>query len=446
MCTRYLLTTVHIVVQLPARFAKFILPPLFVISTAANVLVQKQLPRAETQTTHPLLADVDVDVKTETPTPPTAASAKPDVKPRTTHVPQQPSSSAFKTALQRVFDLLSGTNVRKSGLNVLGNTLLFLAAVDFTAHPFIYQYEDVVFARVGAVTHNSAKIQARYPGLETNSSRIRYRSAAGSAAWKDGPLLTFDDSHDFVAVGKLTGLYPSTHYEYILAYPNATQLPYPATPLQFRTFPDTSLTSASGTHFKFLVSSCAMPNFPYMPFSGTRVKGFDYLATFLGSNGFESRTAATHSEQAEPVEEAAPTVDIDDFVLESDATSTTPSTTTLVTPTTPVSDTPAPFIPTEFMLFLGDFIYADVPWGVQTLSHYRSLYRRMFASPSVRKVYESLPIFTIYDDHEVSTAVTSATTLSLTKYDLHSLSTTSPATRTKRRSPGRTHPRRTTTI
>lgn len=39
--------------------------------------------------------------------------------------------------------------------------------------------------------------------------------------------------------------------------------------------------------------------------------------------------------------------------------------------------------PNKFMLFLGDFIYVDVPWRVSSSpSHYRSEYRRVYASPS----------------------------------------------------------------
>lgn len=46
---------------------------------------------------------------------------------------------------------------------------------------------------------------------------------------------------------------------------------------------------------------------------------------------------------------------------------------------------------TEFLLFLGDFIYADVPvfFGDSTEA-YRRLYRRTYASPSFRKIYEKL--------------------------------------------------------
>jgi alkaline phosphatase D len=45
----------------------------------------------------------------------------------------------------------------------------------------------------------------------------------------------------------------------------------------------------------------------------------------------------------------------------------------------------------EFMLFLGDFIYADVPLYVgDDKEAYRRLYRRNYQSSSFRKLYEKL--------------------------------------------------------
>lgn len=47
--------------------------------------------------------------------------------------------------------------------------------------------------------------------------------------------------------------------------------------------------------------------------------------------------------------------------------------------------------PVEFMLFLGDFVYADVPYYFgDNLDAYRRLYRRNYQSPSFRRVYERL--------------------------------------------------------
>lgn len=46
---------------------------------------------------------------------------------------------------------------------------------------------------------------------------------------------------------------------------------------------------------------------------------------------------------------------------------------------------------TQFLLLLGDFIYADVPVYFGDYEEaYRRLYRRTYASPSFRKIYENL--------------------------------------------------------
>lgn len=50
-----------------------------------------------------------------------------------------------------------------------------------------------------------------------------------------------------------------------------------------------------------------------------------------------------------------------------------------------------PSLPAEFMLFLGDFVYADVPhYFGDSLDAYRRLYRRNYQIPSFRRVYERL--------------------------------------------------------
>lgn len=70
---------------------------------------------------------------------------------------------------------------------------------------------------------------------------------------------------------------------------------------------------------------------------------------------------------------------------------------------------------------MGDFVYADVPIKVDdSVEAYTRLYRRNYASPSYRRLYEQLrewyhqiemallirtvhlAVLTIYDDHEVS--------------------------------------------
>ena len=60
--------------------------------------------------------------------------------------------------------------------------------------------------------------------------------------------------------------------------------------------------------------------------------------------------------------------------------------------------------PASFMLFLGDFIYVDVPIRLSSsLAHYRAEYRRVYASPSwAVPGLDKLPWIHTLDDHEIA--------------------------------------------
>ncbi|KAI9637010.1 PhoD-like phosphatase-domain-containing protein [Dioszegia hungarica] len=57
----------------------------------------------------------------------------------------------------------------------------------------------------------------------------------------------------------------------------------------------------------------------------------------------------------------------------------------------------------EMMLFLGDFIYSDLPMPLApyTKSYYRQLYRQLYASPSWTRNLLDLPWIHMFDDHEI---------------------------------------------
>lgn len=105
--------------------------------------------------------------------------------------------------------------------------------------------------------------------------------------------------------------------------------------------------TSAATSLTFVTSSCIKANFPYNPLShALEISGFQHLSNILSS---------------------------------------LPS-------------------PAQFMLFLGDFIYVDVPLRLSsTTSHYRAEYRRIYASPSWYLPHlPHLPWLHTLDDHEIA--------------------------------------------
>ncbi|KAJ4302156.1 hypothetical protein N0V88_002292 [Collariella sp. IMI 366227] len=62
-----------------------------------------------------------------------------------------------------------------------------------------------------------------------------------------------------------------------------------------------------------------------------------------------------------------------------------------------------PTLNAQFMLFLGDFIYADVPryWS-KSVTYYRQKYRQVYASPDWPAVGQNLSWIHVLDDHEIA--------------------------------------------
>ncbi|KAF8964137.1 PhoD-like phosphatase-domain-containing protein [Flammula alnicola] len=249
--------------------------------------------------------------------------------------------------------------------NLLINTLLLLAAADLALTPFFDTASDVVFTRVGAVYPDSVKIVVRYPqpNVTEESLLILYRETStlksnDSIIWKDGPHIHLKEQSDWVDTARLVNLWPSTSYEY-------------------------SRLQTAG-RFQFIATSCTTPNFPYRgPLHKRTIAGFDLLANYL-------QTSSTPS---------TPLLDPDVHNNNLTSSDSNNATNTVEDNDVHLNDLQRPS--TDFMLFLGDFIYADIPLYIgDDREAYRRLYRRNYQSPSFRKVYEQLPIFHAYDDHE----------------------------------------------
>ncbi|KAI0713393.1 PhoD-like phosphatase-domain-containing protein [Earliella scabrosa] len=307
----------------------------------------------------------------------------------TTVVVPLPAPTDWKSALSTIVFSVPSPVRALHYANLAINTLLLLAVAEFLAVPYFDDASGVVYTRVGALTPDAAKIVVRYPpttNATENLVRLSWRQANTNgltdAPWRPGPLANLTADHDWVQSVRLSGLWPSTTYEYRFEDVNNTVLPYPAEPIRFRTFPDSRL--YSGYNFRFVASSCMTPNFPYKPLNSRTIKGFDLLADYLWPQSAPvALPNVLASDLSEPVSSA------------SDAAPTAAESASTENDTKPVA-------PTEFMIFMGDFIYADVPvYYGDDKEAYRRFYRRNYNSPSFRKVYERLPIFHTYDDHEI---------------------------------------------
>ncbi|KAF5376561.1 hypothetical protein D9757_008275 [Collybiopsis confluens] len=277
----------------------------------------------------------------------------------------KPARASVSPATALLFSIRSPSRIIR-WVNIAINTLLFLCALDLSLSPYFDDASNVIFSRIGAVSDSSVKILVRYPDLN-ETIHLVWRESKSGAAWSKGPVFELQEENDWVDTVTLSGLWPNTNYEYALAGANSSLLAYPGSSLPFRTFPDPHL--LGGHHWRFIVSSCVLPNFPYVPLQGRRISGFDLLADYL----FPPSPVVDETPESNNTE-----------TIHSDRTHHKAS------------------LPASFLLFLGDFIYADVPvYFGNTPESYRRLYRRNYQSPSFRRIYERLPMYHAIDDHEI---------------------------------------------
>lgn len=224
------------------------------------------------------------------------------------------------------------------------NILLALLSLDFVFRGVIlYPAAAVSFARVGYVSSDTAKILIREPNLQNFPLSIKYRQLG------DGQ----DDSwNEFGAINSADETTDYTVPITLRALEPAKTYRYSVSNSlsgEFTTSPEPG--SPDSRHLTFWTSSCIKANFPYNIFSHPyRIPGIEFLAEVT------SKLASSYR----------------------------PS----------------------FMLFLGDFIYIDVPrrFG-SSVAHYRDEYQKVYSSPSWHKgPYPpiNLPWIHMLDDHEIA--------------------------------------------
>ncbi|OAA75638.1 alkaline phosphatase family protein [Akanthomyces lecanii RCEF 1005] len=207
----------------------------------------------------------------------------------------------------------------------------------------LYPVDDLSFVRLGYISSDEAKLLLREPDQAKMPVTVEMRIA--------DPMPPFEDPIWRLA-GGLQFTTNDTDFTGIVNLPLSSRHPrwY-----EYRTSNNHSgrfisaprpgqLSDETGGKFTFLSTSCILPRFPYNPLDhALAVPGLRHLADKLPSLG------------------------------------------------------------AQFMLFLGDFIYIDVPnrFG-KSIDEYRMQYRQVYASPDWAPVAQNLSWIHVLDDHEIS--------------------------------------------
>jgi len=224
------------------------------------------------------------------------------------------------------------------------NMALLAMALDVVYRaPLLHQCHNASFARVGYVSENSAKILVREP--YAFDVRVLYRSIDEfERSWMQKthrasqPDYWLTNETDFTMVMEIEHLRPDLPYEYIVETSRGN------TTGTFTTAPQAGhISQIKDNKYTFVHSSCIKPRVPYTPFQHPlEFPGMRHLARWL------------------------------------------------------------PELQPYFMLFLGDFIYVDVPHRQgNDAETYRREYRQVYSSPSWPAVSQNLPWIHVIDDHEI---------------------------------------------
>ncbi|KAJ5050847.1 uncharacterized protein L3040_002716 [Drepanopeziza brunnea f. sp. 'multigermtubi'] len=224
------------------------------------------------------------------------------------------------------------------------NVALVLAATDLLYRAKVYHPENgMSFARMGYVSPVEANLLIREPKQSELPIFVSYRLADQTGSSEDAA---------WKSAGVITALGNETDYT------GAVRFSIPSQPHQtyqwatsnnhtgFFTVPPAAGKVSKHGDFTFLTSSCIKPRFPYNPADhALAIPGFKHMANVIK------------------------------------------------------------LIPggAQFMLFLGDFIYIDVPKRFGTsVEDYRREYRQIYGSPDWPSVGQNLSWIHVLDDHEIA--------------------------------------------
>lgn len=279
-----------------------------------------------------------------------APDAKTDYTEKPTSWPEQISSVVhpnWETDGGIVLRLLLGLPSHKSSLRniiaILINLILVLCTIDSVYRgPLLHQSEELSFARVGFVSDTTASILIREPDATQLPVYVSYRSDP-DAGYSSVYL-------SWTSVARIYRLSNETDYTHSItiqglqpssSYQYATSTNHTGF---FTTAPSPGRVNPSLGKFTFVTSSCIKAGFPYNPLSHPlSISGFRHLAKWISN------------------------------------------------------------LRPSFMIFLGDFIYVDVPhrFGYD-VENYRREYRSVYNSPDWPGVSKHLPWIHVMDDHDIA--------------------------------------------
>ncbi|KAJ5182910.1 hypothetical protein N7492_000526 [Penicillium capsulatum] len=260
------------------------------------------------------------------------------------------ASGASNSGDSALKTLLTGIPSRRSPLltwvTALINIIAALLTLDFLIRALVvYPSSEVTFSRVGHVSPTTANLLFREPDPAQLPVVVSYQET------------TTAPSQKWIQEGTVYQLDNSTDFTAAVVLKNlkpATHYRYSLSNNKTGSFVTAPRPGSSeGSRLSFVTSSCLKPNFPYNILSHPlRVPGIEHMTEVLGK--------------------------------------------------LPILLRPA------FMLFLGDFVYIDVPLRFgSSIDHYRSEYRRIYSSPSWQAKSEAgsaidLPWIHTLDDHEIA--------------------------------------------
>ncbi|KAL3484564.1 PhoD-like phosphatase-domain-containing protein [Aspergillus germanicus] len=240
--------------------------------------------------------------------------------------------------------LITGVPCRQSWatrLAILINLLCGLFTTDFLLRGFVlYPTTNLRLSRIGYISHSTADLLIREPDQELLPLVVSYKEADNADS----------DPTSWIQAATVETLDDSTDFTTTITFKGlspSSSYHYALSNNETGFFVTNSAPESSAANrLSFLTSSCMKPNFPYDPRRHP-----------LRIQGLETMTAAISSLSRIP----------------------------------------------SFMLFLGDFIYIDVPQRFgSSVAHYRSEYRRVYSSPSWYPSAINIPWIHTLDDHEIA--------------------------------------------